>query len=74
MKIDAEELVEIVEEIGEVLQDADKYVAVGKTLVVAAQPVLVDVLKTLVKTYTDVRRELEPELAAHSVVATQMIH
>jgi hypothetical protein len=34
----------------------------------------VDVLKVVVKTCIDVRRRLEPELAAHSMVATQAIH
>ncbi len=74
MKFDAEEIAEAVAEIGEALQDADKYVAVGKALVVASQPILVDVLKTVIKTYVDVRGELEPELAAHSVLATKAIH
>jgi chaperonin cofactor prefoldin len=40
MKIDAEELAEIVEEIKKVLQDADQYVAVGKALVDAGQQFL----------------------------------
>ncbi|MDP1688818.1 MAG: hypothetical protein Q8L47_01665 [bacterium] len=74
MKLDKEDVKEMTEDLGEMLQDAEKYLAIGKVLVVAGKPVLVDILKTIMKTAVDVRRALEPEIAEYSAISTKATH
>lgn len=68
MKLDKDDVKEMTEELGELLQDAEKYFAIGKVLVETGKPLLVDILKTLMKTVIAIRRDLEPEIAEYSVI------
>jgi len=64
----------VVTEIEKILKKADAYIAVGKALLATGQPAITDVLRTMVKLRTDICSDLEPELAADSVVATRALY
>ena len=74
MRIDKDDIEEVVEEISEAFQDADQYLAIAKGIIEIGKPVAVDVLKVVVKTLTDIRCGLEPELAAQSLASAKATH
>lgn len=74
MKLNKEELQEIMETVGTVLGQADAFLTAGEEIVKTAKPTLTKALKLLLKTGIDVRKEMEKELAELSKIKAQALY
>lgn len=74
MKLDQEDLQEIVETVGDVIDQADAYLAAGEGIAKTIKPAVAKALKLLMKTGIDIRKEMEKELAELSKIKAQALY
>ncbi len=74
MKLDKEELKEIMETVSTVLGQADAFLAAGEGIVKTAKPTIAKALKLLLKAGIDIRKEMEEELAELSKIKAQTLY